>query len=105
MDKINKNEEELRKLNFIIKVTNCQEKLNNPLTIYIRTADMSINEAIICYYNDSFITVGEKLYEKYPSLKNNVNIFLVNGKKIETNQTILYNEIFDKSIILVVQEN
>ena len=104
MDKINKNEKEIRRLNFIIKVTNSIDKLNNPLIICIRSLDMSINESIKCNYNDLFTTIEEILYKKYPYLRNNMNIFLVNGKKIEKNQTILYNEIANNSVILIVQK-
>ena len=58
---------------------------------------MSINESIKCNYNDLFTTIEEILYKKYPYLRNNMNVFLVNGKKIEKNQTILYNEIANNS--------
>lgn len=98
-------DEEINKLNSIIKIIESGDKINNPLTIYFCSKDSSINEEIVCHYIDLFSIVEEKLYEKNPLLKNTENIFLCNGKKIDENKTILYNLMYDKATILIVTNN
>ena len=103
LEEIKIKDNELKKLNLIIKVTKSNAKLSEPITISFSSP--YINENIVCHYNDSFSEIEEKLYQKYPLLKQDNVCFLYNGKVIEKNQSILLNEITDKAKILIVHNN
>ena len=103
LEEIKIKDEELKKLNLIIKVTKSNDKLSEPITISFSSS--YINEGIVCHYNDTFSEIEEKLYQKYPLLKQDNVCFLYNGKMIEKNQSVLLNEITDKAKILIVHNN
>ena len=90
---------ELKRLNSIIKVTKSNDKLKDPITITFTSS--VINEDIVCYYDDIFSQVAEKLFQKYPSLNRDNVYFLYNGTMVKNAQSVLLNEITDKAKILV----
>ena len=57
------------------------------ITIYIKSSDGKINTSIDCKKNAHFSSIEEKLYNKYPEIKDKY-LFLGNGGKINRNQTI-----------------
>jgi len=89
----------LKRLNSIIKVTKSNDKLKDPITITFTSS--VINEDIVCYYDDIFSQVAEKLFQKYPSLNRDNVYFLFNGAMIKNDQSVLLNEITDKAKILI----
>lgn len=99
MDEIKKKEEEKNKIMEIIKDGN---KLNKLITINIKSIDASIDKTISCHYYNNFSKIEDILYTIYPSKKNINNYFLINGKKIDKEATILYNKIQDQAQILIV---
>lgn len=104
MKTVDKNEEEIKKLNFIIRVTNGYDKLKDPISITFSSTVPFINYKMDCHYDDIFSEIEEKLYLIFPSLRGSNNFFLCNGKKIENSQTILSNEITNDSKILINSE-
>jgi len=90
---------ELKRLNSIIKVTKSNDKLKDPITITFTSS--VINEDIVCYYDDIFSQVAEKLFQKYPSLNRDNVYFLYNGTMVKNDQSVLLNEITDKAKILI----
>lgn len=66
--------------------------------------DSGINYKIICFDNDIFSEIEEEIFQHYPLYKKKNNIFLVNGMKVEKNQTIKQNNIQAYAQILIVVE-
>lgn len=97
-DELKMKEEEKNKLLEIIKDGN---KLNKLLTINFKSVDGTINETINCHYYDSFSKIEDSLYQAYPNKKNINNYYLYDGKTIDKNGTILYNNIQDQAYILI----
>ena len=94
---------EIQRLNsLIIKFGNMY---NFPLNIIFRSMNGGINCYIICYYNELFAMIEERLYQFFPYLRNPNNQFVCNGKAIKRNESIIQNEIFDKNIILIITPN
>ena len=97
-----------QKENEVTKLTSLITKLSkqlNPINIIFRTMDSSVNASLVCYYHETFSTVEERLYKKYPNLRKENNLFLFNGNSIAKEKSIILNEISDKSIILVILPN
>ena len=99
MEEIKKKEEEKNKIMEIIKNGN---KLNKLITINLKSIDASIDKAISCHYYDNFSKIEDILYTIYPNKKNINNYFLINGKTIDREATILYNKIQYQAHILIV---
>lgn len=97
-DELKMKEDEKNKLLEIIKDGN---KLNKLLTINFKSVDGTINETINCHYYDSFSKIEDSLYQAYPQKKNINNYYLYDGKTIDKNGTILYNNIQDQAYILI----
>lgn len=102
MKEIDKKDNELKKLNSIIIKFG---KQLNPISINFRTNNSSKDYNIACYYGEIFSNIEEKLYQRFPELKNEKNLFLFNGNTIEKEKSIILNEINDKSVILIVIDN
>ena len=64
--------------------------------------DQTIKLNIYCYNSDIFLYVEEEVYRKAPNLKNKY-YFLNKGKIIDKYLTIAQNEIEDKDIILIAE--
>ena len=69
--------------------------------IVFNTIDWSVECFVPCYTSDNFITVEEKIYEKYPELKNKQIYFTVNGNSINRSDTLEKNNIKRCTNILV----
>ena len=102
MDEIKLKENEIKKLYSII--TKFSKQLN-PISVKFRTSNSSKEYEIICYYNEIFLNVEEKLYQNFPELRNKNNLFLFNGNAIEKEKSIILNEINDKSMILIINQS
>ena len=101
MDEVKKNKNEITQLNSI--VTKFSKQLN-PIIVYFRTLDASINDLFYCSYIEQFSCVEERLYQRYPQLRQTNNIFLFYGKQIERDKSVLLNEITDQAIILIATQ-
>jgi hypothetical protein len=73
----------------------------NQMSITIVDASQKVNLSIICNKNDLFVTIEEKLYERYPEYKNIEKFFLANGKTINRFRTLEENGIKDNDSILL----
>ena len=69
--------------------------------IVFNTIDWSVECFVPCYTSDNFITVEEKLYNKYPELKNKQIYFTVNGNSINRSDTLEKNNIKSSTNILI----
>ena len=76
---------------------------NNEKHIFIifSTTDLSIQHLVPCYISDIFTTVEEKLYDKYPDLKNKQTYFTANGITINKSDTLEKNNIKNSTSILI----
>ena len=92
--------DEIQRLNS--KIKNLGNKFRFPLNVIFRSMDGSVNLVIICYYNELFTMVEERLYQIFPKLRNPFNIFLFNGTKVDKKKSIIMNEIYDRAILLIV---
>jgi hypothetical protein len=61
----------------------------------------SIQEPIICTQKQIFNEVENKLYEKFPELKNGEYYFLIGGNKVNKYLTLEENNIKDGAKILI----
>ena len=59
---------------------------------------------IYCYNTDYFFDIEDEVYTKAPNLKNKY-FFISNGNTIDIYLTVAQNEIKDKDIILIVEED
>ena len=67
--------------------------------IYIN--DLEIQHLIPCYVSDVFTTVEEKLYNKYPELKNKKIYYTANGITINRSDTLENNNIKSSTDIFI----
>ena len=69
--------------------------------IYIKfiSVDQNINFPTVAKVKDKFFKIESILYDYFPKYKDTENIFLVNGKKINTKKTIEDNKIKNNDII------
>ena len=58
-----------------------------------------INYPLIAKNSDEFSKLEKKLYDNYPKYKDTENYFLVGGKKINRNITLMENEVKDEDVI------
>ena len=83
---------------FNVTITNNNEK-------YIYVIFNTINWSIICfapcYTSENFTKVEEKLYNKYPELKNKQIYFTANGITINRSDTLEKNNIKSNTNILI----
>ena len=75
---------------FNVKIGNNIEK---HIFVIIKTNDLTIQHLIPCYTSDIFTTIEEKLYNKYPELKNKQIYFTANGITINRSDTLENNNI------------
>jgi hypothetical protein len=71
------------------------------ITVYLTSTDQNINCTLSCYNTDNFLTLEEKLYLKFPELRNRVPIFLCNGRVINKSNSLESNEIKNDNHILI----
>ena len=72
------------------------------ISVIINSKDEIINHSIICKNSDKFSKLEEKIYDKYPELKNPGNSFYINGESIDRYKTLNQYKITDKSAIITI---
>ena len=83
---------------FNVTITNNNEKY---IYVIFNTIDWSINCFAPCYTSENFTKVEEKLYNKYPELKNKQIYFTANGITINRSDTLEKNNIKSNTNILI----
>ena len=71
----------------------------------ISSSDQKINSPFICKKSDKFKVLEEKLYEKYPNLKDNAHLYLCKGDLIDIEKTLKENRIENGDSILIFNIN
>ena len=71
------------------------------LAITFISSTQKINCPIACKNNNTFVRIEEKLYDRYPDLKNYENYFWIKGKKIKRFLTLEENNIKDGDIVML----
>ena len=98
--KLYSQDEEIKRLNYKLKLFPCElsdgEKL---ISVIFLSKDESILFSIICKTTDTFMTIENKLYARYPTLFDSKANYLVNGNKIDKLKKLDENKIGDFSII------
>ena len=82
----------------IININEIEEK--DDINVIIKSTDQNIKFSFKCKKSEKFKLVENKLYEKYPNLKNEEHYYICNGIKIDIEKTIEQNKIKDNDIIL-----
>ena len=80
------------------------KKRNNEdeeISVIIKSSDQTIKYPLICKKSDKFKELEQKIYEKYPNLKNEKHFYLCKGNIIDIEKTIEENKIKDNDIILI----
>ena len=83
---------------FNVTITNNNEKY---IYVIFNTIDWSIKCFAPCYTSENFTKVEEKLYNKYPELKNKQIYYTVNGITINRSDTLEKNNIKSNTNILI----
>ena len=83
---------------FNITINNNNEKY---IFVIFNTNDFLIQHLIPCYISDNFTTVEEKLYDKYPKLKNKQIYYTVDGNIINKSETLEKNNIQSCTNIII----
>ena len=92
-------EEEIKKLNLKLKKYPFELLDGENIMSIIFLIAQKDNYSIICKNTDLFINVENKLYDKYPDLRNNENYFLLGGNKINKFKSLDENKIKDNDLI------
>ena len=71
------------------------------MSIIITSVDKKINCSIICKNTDIFYNIESKLNQKYHEYSDKEKFFTVNGKIINKNENLDYNQIKDNDIIIL----
>ena len=82
--------------------TNNMNNFQNNFILNFSIQDSQENYSIQCNKNDIFAKIEEKLYERFPRLRETDNFFLFKGRKILRFKTIAENEIENDSPILLI---
>lgn len=69
------------------------------MTVIFVSTDQNIHHALICKNTHKFNILEDMLYDKYPKYSDSENYFIANGKKINKNKTLEFNNIKDSDII------
>ena len=73
------------------------------VNLHFITPDQNINYDIGCEYSDEFSSVEDKLYEKYPELRNKKGLmFIANGNIIKRTKTIEENMLKNRNTIITL---
>ena len=83
---------------FNVTITNNNEKY---IYVIFNTIDWSIKCFAPCYTSENFTAIEEKLYNKYPELKNKQIYYTVNGITINRSDTLEKNNIKSNTNILI----
>ena len=90
---------EIKKIHFNYKSDLFIDK--NLISVIIASEDESIIDSFICKKTDKFSKIEDSFYENHPEYNETNNDFYVGRKKIKRNKTLLDNEIYNNSIIIV----
>ena len=66
----------------------------------ITSTDQAIKYPIICKKSDNFKELEQKIYKKFPDLKQKEHYFLCNGNIIDIEKTIEENKLKDGDILM-----
>ena len=95
--KTEENKKEERKINKP-KVNNNEDE---EISVIIKSSDQTIKYPLLCKKSDKFKELEQKIYEKYPNLKNEKHFYLCKGNIIDIEKAIEENKIKDNDIILI----
>ena len=73
---------------------------DNEISVIITTTNQAIKYPIICQKSDNFKELEQKIYKKFPDLKQKEHYFLCNGNIIDTEKTIEENKLKDGDILM-----
>ena len=71
------------------------------ISVIIESLNQSIKSSFICKKSEKFKELEQKIYEKYPNLKNEKHFYLCKGNIIDIEKAIEENKIKDNDIILI----
>lgn len=71
------------------------------MSIIITSFDQNIHCSIICKNTDIFTYIESKIYQIYLAYSENENFFIFNGKRINRNKSLDFNEIKNNDIIIL----
>ena len=74
------------------------------ISIIFSYMDESIMGTIICKNNDKFSIIENQIYQKYPEYEGKI-YFMINGININKDKNLEENEIYDNSIIYLININ
>ena len=90
-----------RAMNIMCDNLDAQTYKEANVNLHFRTTDGNINYDIGCEYSDKFSSVEDKLYEKYPELRNKKGLkFIANGNIIKRTKTIEENMLKNRNTII-----
>ena len=101
---------EIKQKNYSLDKDNNDEKRNqlhkfksnedeDIISVIFSSLDQNIHYSIPCKKSDSFSKIEQKLYKEFPQYKEKNKFFLVNGNKIEVNNTLEENNIKNSDVI------
>ena len=90
-----------RAMNIMCDNLDAQTYKETNVNLHFITIDGNINYDIGCEYSDKFSSVEDKLYEKYPELRNKKGLkFIANGNIIKRTKTIEENMLKNRNTII-----
>ena len=104
-EKIRQQELQINNLYQQVKNPNTNTKVykNEMMCVNFISANQQIHYAVPCVKNDTFASVEEKLYQRFPQYRETNNNFLANGNKVKRFKTIGENNIGNGlPVVLVV---
>lgn len=104
-EKIRQQELQINNLYQQVKNPNTNTKVykNEMMCVNFISANQQIHYAVPCVKNDTFASVEEKLYQRFPKYRETNNTFLANGNKVKRFKTIGENNIGNGlPVVLVV---
>ena len=116
---IKKDKDNSNKDNIINELNNEISKLKEKLSRY--PFDLSIGEklisvnfisldqnmyySLICKNTEKFIELEKKIYNEFPEYSKTNNYFMINGNRVNNEQTLDENKIRNNDIIILAQNN
>jgi len=61
--------------------------------------------SLICKNTEKFIELEKKIYNEYPEYSKTNNYFMINGNRVNKDQTLDENKIRNNDIIILAQNN
>ena len=82
-----------------------KENEDEEISVIIKSSDQTIKSSFMCKKSDKFKVLEQKLYKKYPNIKNEGHYYLCEGNKIDIEKTIEENKIKDNANILYINDS